>query len=185
MESKEKSVAIFIPRKRNDLTEQLDKINALENAITFKLEIEKQIELNLKKIALLESFPLLDKIRKVFLSNRVNLERVNRSIELSKIRTSNQNNEKMKYKFHANELSLEDDLEEIYSELNERFDAYCNALKDIHDQYRFGKTPPKDLPMKDVSFLLSKYNAEPPKTKTDKLAFYLTLEELLYRCSKA
>lgn len=181
MESK----ALFTPRKRDDLPALLDRINSLTNAMNFKREIETQIDLNNQKIELISKITLRDKIRKIFYPNIVKLERVNSEIESSKIRTQNENNEKMKMKFHTNELSLQDDLDEVMAEMYERFETYKSGLYKIYDQFRFGKKHPADFPMEDLKFLLNKYEAEPPKTNPEKLALYLTMEELLYRCEKA
>jgi hypothetical protein len=177
-----KETPIFQPRNRQDLNDWLDKITALKNAITFKLEIEKQINLQNQIIMTLEKKPLLDTFKSIIAPHSQRLKSLRVKVEISKLRTSNENNEKQKLTYHKNELLLEDDFEEIYKEMDVRYSHYVDRLMSIHEAIRFGTPKGSTLPDKDVKVLVAKYQTEPPKTKTDKLSFYLTMENLLYRC---
>lgn len=175
----------FQPRKRQDLRELLDRINALNNAITFKLELEVQIKLIKQKTDLLIKTPLAFILSGILFPNRTRIKKIDRKIEVSKLRTTNENNEKMKLKFHTNELSLETDLDDVKKEMLERYEEYLLDLKAYYNIHRFGKPAHESFPLKDVNFMVTKFESEPPKTNTEKLAFYLSMEELLYRCLKA
>jgi len=176
---------LYTPRKRQDLTEWLDKINALKNAINFKLELDKQITLQDRLINALKRKNILSMLLMLIAPARQRIKSLKVQIEISKLRTSNENNEKQKLVYHKNELLLEDDMEEIYEELDLRYEAYLTKLMSYYEKVKFGTPKGSELPDKDIKILVTKFQTEPPASKTDRLSFYLTMEELLYRCSKA
>ena len=106
-------------------------------------------------------------------------------MEVSKLRTSNENNLKQSLVYHKNEILLEDDMEEIYKELEDRYDSYLSQLLDLYEKVKFGVKKGNTLPDIDIKILVTKFQSEPPTIKTDKISFYLTMEQLLCRCSKS
>lgn len=180
----ESTKAIYQPRKRTDLTDLLDKIMALKNAIKFKIEIEKQILLQSKMIIALEQKTIWDGILSFFWSNAQKIKRLKRQIEVSKLVTTNENCEKQTRVYHKNELLLEDELADVYKEMDERYDFYLASLMELHEKFRWGAPCDPNLPDMDIKKIVAKFESAPPADKVEKLTFYLTMEELLYRSSK-
>lgn len=173
--------AIFQPRKRTDLNDLLDKIMALKNAIKFKLEIQKQIKLQSRMILALEQKTIWNRLLSIFWSNAQKIKRLNREIEISKLLTTNENCEKQTRVYHKNELLLEDELTDVYKEMDERYDYYLSQLENLYETVRWGAPNDSDLPDMDIKKLMAKFQSEPPADKIEKLTFYLTMEELLTR----
>jgi len=168
------------PRNRQNLVELSDKIFALKSAINFKLNIESQIELQADLISALEKKTFWDNIHRVFFKKSSDLRSTRQKLEVMKTKADNQVKEKLKNTYHGNELLLEDFFKDIYKEMDERFEDYYNRLVHIMDNY----VNDIEIPYDDVKTLVFKYNESPPD-KIDKLSFYLTMENTLYRCSKA
>jgi hypothetical protein len=177
--------ALFTPRNRQNLPEWLDKINALKNSINFKLELDKQISLQNKLINSLSKKPIALSFARILFPNCIKIIFIRREVEISKLRTSNENNLKQSLVYHKNELLLEDDMEEVYEELGIRYEAYISELMSLYEKVKFGSKKGNTLPDKDIKMLVTKFQSQPPAIKTEKLSFYLTMEQLLYRCSKA
>ncbi len=165
------------PRNRQNLTELSDKIFALKSAITFKLNIESQIELQWDLIRCLQKQTLLDRLCKIIFTKSKRLSNTRDKLEIMKLMADNQVKEKLKNTYHGNELLLEDFFKDIYEEMDERFDDYYHRLVHIMENY----VDDIEIPYNDVKTLVLKYTQSPPD-KTDKLAFYLTMENTLYRC---
>jgi hypothetical protein len=110
--------------------------------------------------------------------------RYKNEIEKSKLRADLEVKEKQKNIYQRNEDFLEKEFEDIYPEMQERYGSYVTRLKNLYEKYSGADEDEVDLPVKDIEILFTKFTEDPPAVKTDKLSFYLTMEELLYRCQK-
>ena len=175
---------MYQPRKRHDLIELTDKVYKLKSAIQFKLELEKQIELTKKLLKSYSRFGLWDLLYMVFFYTYWVRSRYEKGIKKSELRSKIEVKEKQKNIYQRNEDFLEQEFKDIYPEMNDRYDAYLKRLKVLYGKYAGTDEKLSDLPVQDIEILHEKHRVDPPKTKTDKLSFYLTMEELLYRCQK-
>lgn len=166
------------PRKRTDIQELSDKVYALKSAIVFKLSIESQIKTQTKLVSTMLKPSLLRMLFMIFSYRLWKESSLKRKLEITKLRADNQVKEKLKHTYHRNELQLEDFFETIYEEMAERFDAYYYRLKFLFNNLE--SCP--EAPQEDIKVLVQKYEKSPPKDKTDKMSFYLSMESTLYRC---
>ena len=65
-----------------------------------------------------------------------------------------------------------------FKAMAENFDSYYSQLIFIKENSQ-GNTR---IPYDDVCVLYRQYTEDPPKIKTDKLSFYLSMEKTLYCC---
>jgi hypothetical protein len=172
----------FQPRKRIDLKELSDKVYALKSAIKFKISLEAQIKLQEKLISTMKRPSLLGLALMVLYNNFWRISYLKKKLEIHRLENDNVIKEKQMNIYHRNELIFEDQFENIYEEMAERFDDYLNQLQRLHET--FASTDEKDcsIPIKDVRILLNKYRTEAPKDKIERLSFYLSMESTLHQC---
>jgi len=175
---------LFKPRKRQDLIELTDKVFKLKSAIRFKLELETQIDLQKKLLRSMKRTGLWNILLMLVAFFTWQRMRYKNQIEMSKLRADLDVKEKQKNIYQRNEDFLEKEFEHIYPEMDERYEFYLSRLKNLYSRYAGIDDDEADLPVKDIEILHTKWKLDPPAIKTDKLSFYLTMEELLYRCQK-
>ena len=179
---------IFKPRKRQNLTELSNKVYTLTSAIRMKLELEKQIDYQSKLIIAMNRSSLWSSLLWVFAFRFWIQRNLKKKIEISRLSTDLGVKEKQKNIYHRNELLLEQEFEDVYDEMNERFIYYLEFLNKLGNKDFSLLANQKNLdllPMDDVFVLNTKYTNDPPATKTEKLSFYLSMEALLYRCQNS
>jgi hypothetical protein len=173
---------LFQPKNRKDLPERLNQITALQNAIVFKIEFEKQIGIKKKLLSVEKRPKVWSLLLMVIAYNYWMILNLKRKLRISELVQDIEVKTKTMNHYHNKELFLENELEEIYSDMGERYDNYVDRL--FH-QMEYAKSVGEDLPEwypnKDVLVLSEKLIKNPPKTKTDKLSFFLTVENLLVR----
>jgi hypothetical protein len=172
----------FQPRKRKDLNELLDKVASLKTAISVKLELEKQIKFQNKMRMSVSHIILLLRVCYVFLPliPVLNYLVLKLRLKKSELRMDNAVKEKQSKVYHRNESMLETFFSEVYEEMNERFDYYHELLNDL----RRNAETTWDMPYNDVCVMSEKLKVDYPKTNSDKLTAYLSMERILSDCGK-
>jgi len=166
-----------MPKNRKNLVELNDLIWKLKNAIKVKLELEKQIDLYSKLISSLLRKSILDIILMSVLPHRYKIKRLKLQIEHSDLQMKLDVTLKNRNIYHRNEMQLEEHFKDIYTDMEENYNDFVDQLEKV---YSNASSDNLDI-YPDVQKLYDNYKANPPKDKVDKISFYLTLENTLYR----
>ena len=163
------------PVKRKDLHDISDRVHSLKSAIKFKLELESIMAQQEKLATSLMSPSVLVSVLSPFIKSF--REKIYmRKIKCSELRMDISVKTKLRNTYHRNEMELEMTFEEIYKDMEQNFGDYLNGLH--HVKVKFNNSDP--IPYQDVCKLIDKYKDFPPTVKTDKLSFFLAMENTLY-----
>ena len=166
------------PINRKNLHDLSNRVHSLKSAITYKIELETIIALQEKLLKSLLKSPILLIIFSA-VSRVIREKIINRKLLHSKIRMKIEVDLKQRNIYHRNEMEIEQSFSEIYDEMDNYFESYYSQLLFIYKSNDHKET----IPYKDVCMLVNKHQNNPPKIKTDKLSFFLSMEKTLYTCN--
>lgn len=172
------------PRKRKDLRDLLDLLSKWDEAISITNQAEKQV-IYLKELSkIIVKRSIVEFLIMIFYFKEYKIMKINQVIKQGEILSNVSVKEKTKNIYHRNALDMEAEFDEIFEEMNQRYDSYLSSLQKIHnkDYSEIKKVfNENELPFDDISLLLEKVRTCPPSSKSEKIALYLSMEECLYR----
>ena len=172
--------SLAIPKNRKNLIELNDLVWKLKNAIKVKLELENQINLYSELVKRIAKKSLLDYLLLIVMPVKSRVKRLELLIKKSDLQMKLDVTLKNRNIYHRNEMQLEENFKSIYEDMETNYDPYINQLQSL-----YSTTNQDELSLyHDVKTLYNNFKNNPPKEKVDKLSFYLTLENLLYRINQ-